>query len=302
MNLAPLKFRDVLASDGGPIRTVDVGTETILGRDQYSAHAYLCEDLYVKRQTSAVITKMPDGAGTASDPNTAKFRAISEALERWAFGQCSIIESYKKELGFDYDPTTNGMGAFPGLFDTPARLAAEREAIERHCLVLWWEGFLDVTSIADPFPGVRGIQIENPFSDDIVVLLWQFVDDRFYIYGFGLGTTMDDACWRAGVEMYRTGKITRSHYAKNDSIDEAYFSEFEHLFEKRILFYSRPDGFIQLLERLETRPIKRYPGSPDIIVDRKVTGPWDRFVTVWRVVYRQPSREFASDRADYFFW
>ncbi|WP_309382258.1 hypothetical protein [Cerasicoccus frondis] len=294
MNLAPIKYRDVMAEDGGPIRSIDVGVEVMFGREQYSAATFLRDDLRVDQP-------YPDGVGSASDPTTAKFRAVSEALERWAFRHCKL--NHVNEYGFDYDPTTNGMGAFPGLFDKGARQAAEREALERHVLILWWEGYLGYHTLGDPFPGVRAIRIDNPFSDHAVVLVWQFMEDRFYTYGFGVGANVNEANWRAAVEMHRTSGIIGEHYQKFESIDLDYVNRIEHLFERRSLYFSRPDGFVQLLERMEARPKPLLNSAKPIsLIDRKVTGPWDQYVTVWRIVYQQPNREFASQRADYFFW
>ncbi len=293
MNLAPIKYRDVMSKDGGPIKSMEVGIEVILGREQYSAAGFLRDELRIDQP-------YPDGVGSASDPTTARFRAVSEALERWAFRECKL--NNVSEYGFDYDPTSNGMGAFPGLFDKGARQSAEREAIERHILILWWEGHLDYTALGDPYPGIRAIQLENPISDHVVVLLWQFVEERFYTYGFGLANKEGDACWRAAVEMHRMANIIKEHYQKHESIDLEYVQQSQHLFEKRALFYSRPDGFTELIKRMESRPAGKWSTKPKVLIDRKVKGPWDQYVTVWRVVYEQPNREFASDRADYFFW
>ncbi|MBK1858695.1 hypothetical protein [Cerasicoccus arenae] len=301
MNLAPIKFRDILVADGGPIRTVDIGSEMFLGREHYSAHAYLRDDLRTRR-TMHTIPDMPDGVGSGKDPSTAHFRAVSEALERWAFRHCSLDDRSHFEYGFDYDPTTNGMAAYPGLFDSAARMSARREAIERHCLILWWEGFLGITSIADPFEGVRAVRIDNPFSDDVVVLLWQFVDERFYTYGFGLGASVDKACWRAGIELSRTAGIVKTYYEFNNCPDRRTIEELDHPFERRILYFSRPEGFLDVIKKMESSPQHEPPQTPLVIVDRKLVGPWSKYATVWRVVIEQPSREFAGKNADYFFW
>ncbi|WP_309400379.1 hypothetical protein [Cerasicoccus maritimus] len=293
VNLAPFKFRDVMVNAGGPVKTVDVGAESIFGREQYSAAAYLKDELRLD-------CDLPDGVGSANDPTTAKFRAVSEALERWAFRQCKLEEPVT--YGFDYDPTTNGMGAYPGLFSKDARQSAEREAIERHVLILWWEGYLECHLLGDPFPGVRAIRIENPFSEHEVVLLWQFLNERFYTYGFGLAANVNEACWRAGVEMHRLSGVIGEHYQKYDNLDLDYINQAKHLFEKRTLFFSRPEGFVNLLKRVESHPEHVYCSKPVTLIDRKVSGPWDQYVTVWRVVFEQPSREFINDRADYFFW
>jgi len=302
MNLAPFKYRSALARDGGPILRIESGSENICGQDLFSAHAFLREELRSRRR-SAAAGDVPDGAGTGEDLDTARFRAISEALERWAFRDASRDAAARRAHGFDYDPTTNGMGAFPGLFAKEARQSAYREAVERHCLILWWEGWLPVRSIPDPFPEVRGVEIENPFSEDAMVLVWRFADFRYYQIGFGIGRSVAEAGRRAAIEMHRTGNIVARHYERQGRLDECAIDEVDHVFERRMLHFSRPRGFAEVLRRIERGPSKSaLPSAPRVIANGQVNGPWDQYLTVWRTVFEQPSREFASERADYFFW
>ncbi|WOO39530.1 hypothetical protein [Rubellicoccus peritrichatus] len=301
MNLAPFKFRNALAEDGGPISRIEEGHEVIFGRHQYCAMAYLREDL-VSRGNQGVSVPVPDGAGSGNDLQTARYRAISEAVERWALRDCLQSPEARKDYGFDYDRCSNGMAAYPGLFNTPARNAAMREAIERHCLIQWWEGNLGSHHIACPIQELKAIRIENPFSKDVVVLLLQFRKESYFVYGFGIGPTEDDACWRAAIELHRTGAIVDKHYEDRDSISHAYIESHEHLYERRSLFFSHPDGFELVLKRMRKNAPAHRPKPLKMLVDREIAGPWSQYATVWRIVLEQPSMDYLGPRSDVFFW
>lgn len=291
-----------MARDGGPIGRLEDGRERIMGRDVYSAHAYLKPSLTESSLACTFSVDLPDGAGEGADLDTARFRAISEAIERWALRDVRLDAGLFKRLCFDYDPSSNGMSAFPGLFRSSARRAALREAIERHCLILWWEGKLMARQLPDPFRGIRAAQIENPFSRDSVVLVWRMVRQHYYVYGFGLGKTHEHAAWRAVVECHRMSGVVGEHYARRHNMTICHVEAVENLFERRALYYSLVDGFEEVLRRLEDSRYSRSHYKSQVLVDEEVRGEWSRYATVWRVVYEQPNRDFISRRTDYFFW
>ena len=71
----------------------------------------------------------------------ARYMAISESLERWAFHV--KVNDFDRDLyGFDRDASSNGMAAFPGLFSSQCRKKAYWEALERFCVIAWWDGRL----------------------------------------------------------------------------------------------------------------------------------------------------------------
>lgn len=301
MNLAPFKFRNALADDGGPISRIEEGQEVIFGRHQYSAMAFLRDDL-ASHGNKQLSVPVPDGAGSGPDLQTARYRAISEAVERWALRMCLKDKDMRRDYGFDIDRSSNGMAAYPGLFNTPARNSAMREAVERHCLIHWWEGNLGSQHIVCPIAGLKAIRIENPFSKDVIVLLLQFRRESYFVYGFGAGSTEDDACWRAAVELHRTGAIVDSHYKGKDSISHAYIEGHEHLYERRALFFSHPDGFEMVLQRMRRNVPAYQPSSMKLLVDREIPGEWSRYATVWRIAVEQPSLDYLGPRSDVFFW
>lgn len=82
-NLAPFRFRNVLAADGGPIARVVLADALVLGRREFMANAYLTPGL-AEDLSNRAIYSAANGSGTSPSPMVARFMAISEALERWA--------------------------------------------------------------------------------------------------------------------------------------------------------------------------------------------------------------------------
>jgi hypothetical protein len=222
--------------------------------------------------------------------------AVSEALERWAIFHC---RAHRDEVycGLDLDGSSNGFAAFPGLFKRQARKAAFRESIERHCLISWWEGLLDHRPLPDPQPGVRAVQLENPFSSHAVGVIWTQHEGR-HAYAFGAGDSLNHAIWRAFVELERTqmllNQLTSAQAAQP-------YIRISDTFERRIDFFASEYGFSLFLERFEKR-VKTRSEPLEMLFDGPVSGPWDRYAGVWRTVIKAPSETYLSNDPDYFFW
>ena len=119
LNLAAFRYRACMAPAGGPIAKLEVADTTILGRREFLANAYLREglaDLPWKHE----IFSNASGSGVAPSPMVARFMAISEAMERWAHWQ-TYAGADRARYGFDVDPSTTGMAAYPGIFRRQAR-------------------------------------------------------------------------------------------------------------------------------------------------------------------------------------
>ena len=112
-SLAPLRYRAVLASDGGPVEFVEEGEATFFGTRYFQANARLKDGL-VPRQAMQIYCNA-DGSGFHSSPMVARHIAISEALERWAYYE-TLNSNRRATFGFHLDPSSNGMAAYPGLF------------------------------------------------------------------------------------------------------------------------------------------------------------------------------------------
>src|SRR3978361_182956 len=111
-SLAAFRYRNVLSVDGGPIDSVESVAVPVCGRQRVQANARLSPGL--GRANNAVIYGDSDGTGTHGDGTVARNMAVSEALERWAFHSV-VCSERAEEFGFEIDPSSNGMSAFPGI-------------------------------------------------------------------------------------------------------------------------------------------------------------------------------------------
>jgi len=125
----------------------------------------------------------------------ARYMAISEAMERWAFHV--KVNDFDRDLyGFDRDASSNGMAAFPGLFKSAARKKAYHEALERFALIGWWDGRLQATREPSHFPGVSLIRIHHDVATDEVVVLSRRAATGITSYGHAAGANVLTAATR----------------------------------------------------------------------------------------------------------
>ena len=82
MNLAAIRYRNVLVQDNGPISELETGRFDLRGQSVFQANATLSADLAPRR--AAQLFSPVDGSGTHRLPAVARHIAVSEALERWA--------------------------------------------------------------------------------------------------------------------------------------------------------------------------------------------------------------------------
>jgi hypothetical protein len=295
MNLAPLRYRRVLSNHGGPVRNLECGTTTVMGQRVYQANAYLRDELR-ERGVPHVIFGNCDGTGTADRPAVARHKAVSESLERWAHRElCTAPEGAR--YGFDVDPSTNGMAAYPGMFPWQARALALQEAAERFALIGWWSGALDGWRVGEVWPGVDGYRLENPVSHHEVVILHMLAEEGVHAFGFGAGDNQHKACLRAAVELVRTQYLLQRHARLGRQGKQ---QPVRDLFEQRCVHFSSDQGHEEFHQRLG-RP-KWRSVEPRIVFDGEIPGPWSDFACVWRVALEPASPDFLSQRDDFFFW
>jgi hypothetical protein len=297
-NLAAFRYRAVLAALGGPIDRLEMADVTILGQRQFLANAYLKAGLVGDRGTRLLFSPA-NGSGTAPSPMVARFMATSEAMERWAHWELHRGPERAK-YGFDADPSSNGLAAFPGLFRRQARSCALMEAAERFNLLNWWEGRLPAAESATRWPGVRSATICSQ-APGVTVILFKRTEQGFVAYGHGAAMDYDAACHKAAAEMERhalvIGRFAHAHAGK---ICDQLPSD-AHPIERRSLFFATEAGHELFLERLRSRPHKAL-AQPRLVFDGPVPGPWGRYADVWRVVYTPPSDRFLSMDENYFLW
>lgn len=295
LNLAAFRYRNVLASAGGPIERLEIADVTVLGERRFLANAYLASDLAGNREDCSLYSRA-NGSGTAASPMVARFMAISEAMERWAHWELHRSPERHK-YGFDVDPSSNGLAAFPGFWRRQARLGAQLEATERFNLLNWWEGRLPALETETRWPGVRAATICSQ-APGITVILFKRTKEGFVAYGHAAGMDFDSACQRAAGEMERHEQVVSRFALSHAGKIRDQLPANAHPLERRSLFFALDEGHELFLERL--RSPARAEAELKLVYDGPVPGPWSRYADVWRVVYAPPSRRFLGMEENYF--
>lgn len=296
VNLAAYRYRDVSADKGGPIECVTCREFSVLdGRGGYVANATLRAE-YLPNRAVHHLYSNATGSGTDRSPLIARFKAFSEAMERWAhWTLCRAPEAAR--YGFDVDPSSTGMAAFPGLFARQARGAALMEAAERFNLLHWWEGRIDVRPVAAPWPEVEAWVFDST-APGVTVLLHRRTACGHHTYGHAAARTFAAACSHAAAEMQRHECVLNAYWKKHSALT---IRPDMHAMEQRSLFFATEEGHAVFRERLAQRVVGSRP-PPKMVFDGEVPGPWSRYADVWRVLFEPPSLRFLERRVDYLFW
>lgn len=293
LTLASLRYRNVLRAHGGPIERIESGTFPIRGRRVVLANARLNPGLIQKG--ALALFSDADGTGTDRVASVARHKAVSEAMERWAFH--SLVRSDRAaEFGFDIDPSTTGMSAFPGLLRRQARRSAVLEAVERFSLSAWWEGRVEGRAFETDWPGVSAVAINGPFGG-ITVVVYARTEWGGYVYGHAAEESFGAACDRAVAELARHEWVLRSSWLAYVAGNKPTPT---NIFERRCIFFASDEGHELFQQRLGASVIGTAP-RPEVICDSDIPGPWDRYATVWRFALRPPSDGYLRGGERYFF-
>ena len=298
LSLAAFRYRNVLASAGGPIERLEIADATVLDERKFLANAYLREGLIADRERRSLFSQA-NGSGTASSPMVARFIAVSEAIERWAYAQLHA-GSEKHQYGFDIDPSSNGMAAFPGLWSRQARPSALLEAAERFNLLNWWEGRLPARETTTRWPGVRAATICSQ-APGITVILFRRTAAGFVAYGHAAAMDFEVACRKAALEMERHAQVVAHFALSHAGRIRDQLPPHAHPIERRSVFFALEEGHELFLERLRSQPV-RPAAELEMVFDGVIPGPWSRYADVWRVVFAPPSRRFLGMEENYFLW
>lgn len=287
-----------MAADGGPVERLEMADTMVLGRREFLANAFLRPGLTDDLWKFAVFSPA-NGSGVAVSPMVARFMAISEAMERWAHWQ-THTSANRAKFGFDVDPSTNGMAAFPGVLRRQARASALMEAVERFNLLHWWEGYLPAAESATRWPGVRAATICSE-APGVTVILFKRSENGFVAYGHGSAPDHEGACRKAAVEMERHAVAVAQFALAHAGRVADQLPPDAHPLERRSLFFATEAGHERFLARLRSAPTKAAV-LPRLIFDGPIPGPWGRYADVWRAVYAPPSDQFLSRDENYFLW
>ena len=296
ISLAGYRYRNVLETEGGPVARIAVREFPIYGRQMFQANAWL-SDKVVSHTKKFAIYSDADGTGTSAVPMVARYMAISECMERWAY-RAKVRANDRELYGFDIDESSNGMSAFPGLFNSEARKRAQMEAVERASIIAWWEGVLDGEVRATDWPGVSALVLPSPIGVGVTVVAFRETRPGCFAYGQGAASNFFGACERAVMELARAEYALGLRHVSQGLAVETTPSD---LFERRCLFFSTPEGHALFQERIHRKT--RGPGfKSEIICDTEIEGPWTEYASVWRVLIRPATTDFLIDSERYFFW
>jgi ribosomal protein S12 methylthiotransferase accessory factor YcaO len=301
LNLAPWRYRHIFAEHGGPITRIEYSEFPVLGNRCFQANAYLAPELAGNTRPQLNLYSNADGTGTHPSAMVARYMAISEALERWAFRM--KVNDFDRDLyAFDRDESSNGMAAFPGLFSSQCRTKAYWEALERFCAIAWWDGRLLAVVRPTKWPDVMAAQIDHPLGRGVMVILFKrCMPGDFFSYGHAAGRDFEAACQRASIELCRNEYVLRSYRATHPVFTFADLPQVTDIFERRLLYFSLPEGHALFREHLQASP--RLPiSSPHVMFDGPIIGPWSRYATVWRVALELPTMGYLEPKLEFFFW
>ena len=289
MNLAPMRYANIDAKSGGPIELMEAGAlETERGRF-YQVNASLA-GIHNLNRVGTQYFSPADGTGVDRHLLMAQYKAISEALERWAYHYLVQI-GYLRRYGFDVEPTTTGMAAYPGLFEFQARRRAKLEAEERFCINRWWHGHLGSRDRQQA--NHRALEIENPLSGSRVALVWKEFRPGRHAYGTAAGRTWDQAHAKAWLEMELMARALN----KGPAADLAALRRMPNSGERQLVYFSLEEGHSRFQQRLKQGSSGWSGSRPQPIIDCLIPGPWQAYTTVWRVVYPMV-REKSDDSLD----
>lgn len=300
LNMAAFRYQNILKKDGGPIEHLEQAQIASSQGLLFNVNAYLVEHLRPTRQRSNDYYGNADGGGTHLTELIARFMAVSEAIERWAFWD-RVDSGMSTLYGFDVDPSTTGMAAFPGLLHLRSRRKARLEALERFGLLHWWEGRLNHRLHHPESADYTVVEIIIPGASDSVVVT--FSDDPATgtrSYGYGAGPNLAAAVNSARGEMFGHQRTVARFISRHPDPRLGLLSVKSHQ-ERRALYFSLAEGRDLFEERLKCGAWARQT-APKTIFDGLLPGDWDRYATVWRALYEPPSDEHLSSRNDYFFW
>jgi hypothetical protein len=297
ITLAALRYRKIFAAQGGPVDRVEVAEAISPHGRQFQANAFLTAGLLPARREPRRIYSDAAGSGTHSSPLVARYIALSEAMERWAYA-ATIRSPDRARYGFDIDPMSNGMAAFPGWHPAQPRRTARFEAIERFNLTAWWEGMLPTSVRATPWREIDAVVIGED-REAVTVIVHKATSDG-HAYGHAAAADFDAACRKAVVELYRHERVVRGYRVKQLTGSAGLVTPSE-LLERRSLFFASAEGHDDFRRRVATAP--RGPSPPRrLAYDGPIPGPWSRYADVWRVAFHPVSPKYLLDDERYFLW
>jgi hypothetical protein len=303
MSLGAIWYRSAVNERTGPIARLEtIRLPGADGRDKWNAYAFLSPAVAdISALGGNSIYGDAAGTGTGKSRHEACHKAISEAMERWAWLVVTKDKSLAASVRLGLDASTSGFAAWPGPWARPARRRARLEALERWAVAAWWDGLIGHTRVDHPTWTILRLVMPGAAARSPVVIVLAGQGPRgLCVYGFAADDTEAAAIRRASIELARNVRML-GRWLEGPGLEPTL------LLERRLLFFARPEG-AKLFRERATHPMRDRASAvaaPALAVDTPVPGPWDRYCRVWRSLFA-PADATASrlcgddDRLDRF--
>lgn len=274
LNLAPIRYA-LVAEEGGPVAKLEYAQTEYLGETWQLSRATLLDEYRHPMGQNLCLFDPADGSGMGKTRLEARAKAVSEALERWAFQESSSGPDAAL-YGYQYSVSTKGMAAFPGIFPGQARREAIAEAFEYYSVDAWWGGSLKHWIINRDDSTV--VFIDQPEFNGYIALAIRHLDlDRYVAaYGIGSGMTPEAAELKAQLEACRSATVLEKRASTPGTVRKPVLEA-----EQRMLEYATPQGFATVKDRLSSQPWHA-PMKPKVVFDGPIQGAWNKYTHVWR--------------------
>ena len=289
-NTAPWFYRDLFFENKVIETPLFFKINTINNQNLLEAVVNLKQYLIPDWLSKSKIYNNCDGTGSSPYKNIAVYKAISEALERWAFYE--LVESHEyKKFSFDSNPTSTGIAAYPSFFSKQARENAILEAIERWAIHEFWRENLPIIEHHTHNPNLSHFEIITPHQFHTSLLMYKV--ESHYVYSFATEATLGESLNHACIELSRNERVLKNILTSN--LD---YNLFQDVSDKRLVFFSTPLGNELFRKKITLAP-KCIKSSPKVICDRELLGPWTQYTKVWRYLF---DNSYHSDQLDHTFF
>lgn len=290
INIGPLSYNNLLNNSEIISEIIQYKVNVLNGKTLFETSAKLNENLRPKDIFQSKIYSNFDGSGTSFFRNNSLYKAVSEAVERWAFYDSSEGDEYLK-LKFDVNPSTCGMASYPELFPYWSRKNAVYEAVERYAIHAFNRKKIPVVELQSNIVGLKVYKLITTIKDMETILISYF-NGSFYTYGFSCKKTQEESIDHALIELARNERVLKKLYLSSFDILDMEISD------RRLIFFSTVEGYQSFLQKIETAPSK-VQEIPKLILSREIKGPWTRYAKVWRHLY-DDSYDLNQSDVNYF--
>lgn len=283
VNLAAIKYRSILTSADGPIARTRVIDNSLSESSHFEVQIWLKPELKSPTVEASELYGNCDATGTDEFLHIATWKAISEALERWAYHHLLLHE--RSKYGMNIDRTTTGFAALPAWPKSAVKKIAYGEALERWAISNWWQENLtcEIQHSTDA-ANVAVIKIPESFGYVVITFKKITIDNvSFYSYGFSYGEKFEHAVNKATVEMNRNSLVLANGLKK----------VVHGISDRRLQYFASDEGFHHFKSKMSrSGPVS---GPPDLLVNSEVDGPWSKFTTVWRCLLPNTNYNWEDD-------